>query len=281
MKKLIIFLIVTFAFSQAPPSFKLKDINVEGNQATSENMVLYTAGLQAGQEVLSEDFRRAVKRLWELGVFSNIQIHFDGETPDGILITIEVEESPVLGTVKFQGNKKLKDKKFREELSYQRDMRIKPNFITKSINTMKKMYMEDGYFLATIAAETETVGEGGEQKQNITFRIREGKKVKIKDIVIDGGVPHVTSVTSSVSNGNYITGDVIPIDVVFTENVTVTDTPQIQLSTGGYALDLDGSDDYAFIPNHSSLQFGTGDFTVSVWFKIDAIGATRQIFCKR
>ena len=54
-----------------------------------------------------------------------------------------------------------------------------------------------------------------------------------------------------------------------------------RLSTGGYALDLDGSDDYAFIPNHSSLQFGTGDFTVSVWFKIDAIGATRQIFCKR
>ena len=143
MKKLIIFLIVTIAFSQAPSSFKLKDINVEGNQATSENMVLYTAGLQAGQDVLSEDFRRAVKRLWELGVFSNIQIHFDGETPDGILITIEVEESPVLGTVKFQGNKKLKDKKFREELSYQRDMRIKPNFITKSINTMKKMYMED------------------------------------------------------------------------------------------------------------------------------------------
>ena len=102
-----------------------------------------------------------------------------------------------------------------------------------------------------------------------------------KDIVIDGGVPQVTNVTSSVSDGNYITGDVIPIDVVFTENVTVTDTPQIQLSTGGYALDLDGSDDYAFISNHSSLQFGTGDFTVSVWFKIDAIGATRQIFCKR
>ncbi|RZP29913.1 T9SS type A sorting domain-containing protein [bacterium] len=102
-----------------------------------------------------------------------------------------------------------------------------------------------------------------------------------KDIVIDGGVPQVTSVTSSVSNGNYITGDLIPIDVVFTENVTVSDTPQIQLSTGGFALDLDGSDDYAFIPNHSSLQFGANDYSISVWFNIDAIGATRQIFCKR
>ena len=81
--------------------------------------------------------------------------------------------------------------------------------------------------------------------------------------------------------GIILLGDVIPINVVFSENVTVTDTPQIQLSTGGYAMDLDGNDDYAFVPNHSSLQFGTGDFSVSVWFKIDAIGATRQIFCKR
>ncbi|MDD9880575.1 MAG: outer membrane protein assembly factor BamA [Candidatus Marinimicrobia bacterium] len=186
MRKFILFLFVTIAVSQAPQSFKLKDINVEGNMATSENMVLYTAGLQAGQDVSQEDFRRAVKRLWELGVFSNIQIHFDGETPDGILITIELEESPVLGSVKFQGNKKLKDKKFSEELSYQRGMRLKPNFITKSINTMKQMYMEDGYFLATIKAETETVGKGDDQKQNITFKIREGKKVKIKDIIIDG-----------------------------------------------------------------------------------------------
>jgi len=186
MRKFILFLFVSIAVSQAPQSFKLKDINVEGNMATSENMVLYTAGLQAGQDVSQEDFRRAVKRLWELGVFSNIQIHFDGETPDGILITIELEESPVLGSVKFQGNKKLKDKKFSEELSYQRGMRLKPNFITKSINTMKQMYMEDGYFLATIKAETETVGKGDDQKQNITFKIREGKKVKIKDIIIDG-----------------------------------------------------------------------------------------------
>ena len=86
MKKLILFFLSVFVMAQAPPSFKLKEVRVEGNVATSQNMVLYTAGLQNGQEVSTEDFRRAVKRLWELGVFSNIQIHFDGETPEGILI---------------------------------------------------------------------------------------------------------------------------------------------------------------------------------------------------
>ena len=150
MKKLSVFFLAVFVMAQAPPSFKLKEVRVEGNIATSENMVLYTAGLQDGQEVSTEDFRRAVKRLWELGVFSNIQIHFDGETPEGILISIEVEESPVLGEVIFNGNKKIKDKKFKSELSFQRGMRIKPNFITKTIKKMKGLYKEKGYFLVEI-----------------------------------------------------------------------------------------------------------------------------------
>ena len=106
MKNLLFLFMTSVIIAQAPPSFKLKEINIEGNIATSENMVLYTAGLQKEQEVSSEDFRRAVKRLWELGVFNNVQIYFDGETPDGILITIEVKEAPVLGQVIFSGNKK-------------------------------------------------------------------------------------------------------------------------------------------------------------------------------
>mgnify|MGYP003318984847 FL=1 len=139
MKKIIIFNLVTFLFSQAPPSFTLNQINVEGNSSTSDNMILYTSGLKNGQKASTEDFRRAVKRLWDLGVFNNILIHFDGETPEGILITIEVEESPVLGDVIFNGNKKIKDKKFEEELSYRRGMRIKPSYTTDAINEMKKL----------------------------------------------------------------------------------------------------------------------------------------------
>ena len=78
IKKIIIFTFAGFIFSQAPPSFTLKQINIDGNAATSDNMILYTSGLKNGQKVSAEDFRRAVKRLWDLGVFNNVLIHFDG-----------------------------------------------------------------------------------------------------------------------------------------------------------------------------------------------------------
>lgn len=54
-----------------------------------------------------------------------------------------------------------------------------------------------------------------------------------KDIVIeDGNMPMVTGITSSVVNGTYRLGALIPIAVIFSEAVKVTGTPQLTLETG-------------------------------------------------
>jgi len=186
MKKLFILTMISVLYAQAPPSFKIDDIIIKGNSSTSNNMVLYTAGIQKNQEVTAEDFRRAVKRLWDLGVFSNVQIDFNSETSNGISITIEVEESPVLAKIEFDGNKKIRDKKIKEVLSYRVGMRIKPNFINSSINKIEKLYKEEGFFLAEVDAIISPAERKNTQRNNITFTINEGKKMKIKDIVIDG-----------------------------------------------------------------------------------------------
>jgi uncharacterized protein YhjY with autotransporter beta-barrel domain len=53
-----------------------------------------------------------------------------------------------------------------------------------------------------------------------------------KALVIDGVIPTVMSVNSSTANGSYKTGDVISIQVNFSEALTVTGTPQLTLETG-------------------------------------------------
>ena len=51
----------------------------------------------------------------------------------------------------------------------------------------------------------------------------------------------VTNVTSSTANGTYSTGAVIPIQVSFSDIVTVTGTPQLALNSGGTASYASGS----------------------------------------
>ncbi|MBS0618397.1 MAG: Ig-like domain-containing protein, partial [Spirochaetes bacterium] len=53
-----------------------------------------------------------------------------------------------------------------------------------------------------------------------------------KNIIVDTTAPTVTNVTSATPNGSYKAGGIVSIQVVFTENVTVTGTPQLTLATG-------------------------------------------------
>ena len=53
-----------------------------------------------------------------------------------------------------------------------------------------------------------------------------------KALIIDTTVPTILSVTSTKDNGSYKAGDIIPITVTFSEDVTVTGAPTLKLETG-------------------------------------------------
>ena len=74
-----------------------------------------------------------------------------------------------------------------------------------------------------------------------------------KALVIDGVTPTITSISSSTCAGTCYkkAGDTVSIQVVFTESVTVTGTPQLTLETGG----TDAVVDYASGTGTSTLTF--------------------------
>gem|GEM_PF-1997043 len=74
-------------------------------------------------------------------------------------------------------------------------------------------------------------------------------------VAIDNTAPTVASITSTSANGVYKVGDIISIQVNFSEAVTVTGTPQLTLETGT----VDQSVNYASGNGTSTLSF---DYTV-------------------
>ncbi|MGI2142199.1 putative Ig domain-containing protein [Shewanella baltica] len=72
-----------------------------------------------------------------------------------------------------------------------------------------------------------------------------------RNIVIDGVAPTVSSVNASTADGTYKLGDIISIQVNFSEVVSVTGTPQLTLDTGT----TDRTIDYASGSGSSTLTF--------------------------
>ena len=94
---IILFLVLAFGYSQEMnDDINLVQVRVSGNVITSENTIIFTAGLREGQTITPADFPRAIKRLWQLGLFQDIQILYDEETNEGLSLTIIVKENLIL-----------------------------------------------------------------------------------------------------------------------------------------------------------------------------------------
>ncbi|HIB52616.1 MAG TPA: outer membrane protein assembly factor BamA, partial [Candidatus Marinimicrobia bacterium] len=188
-----LFIVMTISFAQSPQEIKLLSVEVDGNVLATDDMIRYTAGLRVGRKIKSGDFARSVKRLWNLGMFKNVQIILNDETSEGISITILVEENPIVGAIRYEGNKKIKDSKFEEEIKLITGQRIKPHLIKETIQKIKDLYSDEGFLLAKINGEiVETTVDNLKNKKakdltkDMVFYITENKKVKIGKIIFEG-----------------------------------------------------------------------------------------------
>ena len=86
-KKFIKYLLALFCTIQvhAQQDVTLLGVEVEGNTLAAETMIRYTSGLRQNELINVTDFSRAVKRLWQLGLFKDVQIIIDKETSEGLL----------------------------------------------------------------------------------------------------------------------------------------------------------------------------------------------------
>ena len=196
MKKIFsLIFILSIGFAQGTQDdIKLVSVSVEGNEVTSTNTIIFTAGLREGQMVSPTEFPRAIKRLWKLGLFQDIQLRYDEESDDGLSLAIVVKENFILGDLTYEGNKKLKDRKFDDEISLSKGQRLRPNTLHETSKTIKQLYREKGYLNAevepvlNIPEEESTLFDGRAKNlvRNVVFNIQENDKIKIGDILIEG-----------------------------------------------------------------------------------------------
>ena len=72
------------------------DIAVEGNQRLSQQDILRNARLNKGLTIQGPEIQQAIKRLWKLKRFGNIQILVDEENVNKIWNFINIRKSHII-----------------------------------------------------------------------------------------------------------------------------------------------------------------------------------------
>jgi outer membrane protein insertion porin family len=179
----------------APKDFEIGGVKVTGTQFTDQNAIIGVSGLQVGKKIKfpGPDVQRAMKSLWKLRLFENVQIVKEKTIGDAIFFEIQITERPSLTTYSYNGAKKSQH----DDLNPIVNRFIpKGTIVTESNKAnvksgVEKYYREKGFLDANVKI-TEEKDPKRVNGVKLLVNIMRAKKVKIQDIVFEGNT-HATS----------------------------------------------------------------------------------------
>ena len=166
----------------APAEMRVGVIRVTGNAFTDSVRIVRTFDVPPGARFSDDAVRRGLRKLFALGLFSDVSVDQEPHG-DRMDLVIHVRERPRVTEIGFSGNKKKDKNELEKKLQLHVGEVFSPVVVQASVDSILKVYRDDGYARATVDAVTDTLPAGGVR---VRFAVDEGAKVKIREIEFVG-----------------------------------------------------------------------------------------------
>jgi outer membrane protein insertion porin family len=175
-----------FSYS-TPQKYELGPIRVVGADNFDAQAIKLIAGLRQGQEIMipGEQITKAIKNLWEEGLFSTVSIEVEKEIAGVAYLVIKLAPRPKLSRFKFKGINRREADKIREEIDLASGKTITENLIFNTRAKIRGYFTEKGYHNVKVSINRiqDTLINNSEI---FLIDINKGQKVRIKEINING-----------------------------------------------------------------------------------------------
>ena len=156
MSKIFFFsLILLLSFTAYPQvkSYKVLSVSVQGNESTDAGTIISSSGIRVGDEIQipGDKTLNAIKNLYALNIFSDVQILMDKEVGDGAFFIIKVKEYPRIERTVIEGNDEIDTDDIEAKISFVRGTILKPNEVANLKQRILALYEEEGFLNAKIA----------------------------------------------------------------------------------------------------------------------------------
>jgi outer membrane protein insertion porin family len=171
----------------SPRKYRIGPIQVEGANFFDPNGIILISELREGEEITipGDDISRSMKKLWDQGIFSEVEIlqtRVDGIT---VHLLIRVKERPRLGSFNFVGVSKGEADKIKEEIDLYRNKILTENLKRNSAQIIRNHFIDKGFHNVSVRVE-QGQDNTGNNLDSLVYYVDKGKKVKIAEIIIEG-----------------------------------------------------------------------------------------------
>ena len=170
--------------------YTINSITITGAQSFNEKTVVAFTGLKVGDRIFipGEKLSEITKKLWEQGLFSDINFYITNIVGDNVDLELNIVELPKIKDVTIEGVKKGDIKEVIKDNGLKAGVKITKNLITTTSNYIKRKYKEEGYLNTQVKITTIPYKDslGVEFSKHLKIVIDKNKRVKISSIEIEG-----------------------------------------------------------------------------------------------
>ncbi len=163
--------------------YKVVEIVVEGNNVASRSLILGVSALDLGSPLYPTSTTETIRRLYALGIFSEIKIEAE-IIQGGLKVYIVVKELPKLSGIEFKGNKKIDSDELKDKVGLGVGGYISPFLTNAKKNEILDLYANKGYFQAEVSSEIEYSNDS--TSAILRYTIKEKSKVKVEKVILTG-----------------------------------------------------------------------------------------------
>jgi len=169
---------LSFVSATVAAAAVVHSVEVRGNKRIDAQTIRDNIGISPGRDFTGVDIDEATKRLFAMGLFSDVTIRDIGS-----VLVVQVTEYEVVNKVIFQGNKKIKDADLERVISLKPRGGFDSVKLAADEHTIRDAYAYIGRNDVTVRSRTVDLGQG---RVNVVFEITEGKRTKIDNIIFKG-----------------------------------------------------------------------------------------------
>lgn len=156
----------------------IQTIVVKGAERLEAQTVLSYIKLRVGQPYTKANADAALKDLYATELFKDVQV-----SNEGGIVTIQVQENPVVNRIILEGNKRIKDDKILPEIKVAPRQIFTRSKIRADVARIIELYKRQGRYAATVEPKMVALDQN---RVDIVFEITEGDKSKVRQINIIG-----------------------------------------------------------------------------------------------
>ena len=170
-----------------PKTYEIAGLTVEGTSYVDKNVLGMISGLRVGQEIIvpGDDIAGAIRKIWEQGMFEDVEINATNIVGDKIFLQIVVQERPRLSKFSFNGIKKSEADDIRNQVNLSRGDIATSHLEVKTKRIIENYFADKGYYNAKVTIQ-QVPDTTKAHYVDFVIDVDKGKKVKIGKINISG-----------------------------------------------------------------------------------------------